>query len=126
MRRRPVVVAPRRGPGVVGTMARTAVVAGTATVVAKGVSGAVSGSAQQKAQAQQHQAQQAAATQQAQIDASVKQQMAEQQAAMQQQAPAPAPSPDLMAKLQQLAEMKQAGVLSEEEFAAAKAKLLAG
>lgn len=32
--RRPV----RRGPGLVGTMARTAVVAGTATAVAKGVS----------------------------------------------------------------------------------------
>ncbi len=31
----------RRGPGVVGAVARTAVVAGTATVVAKGVSGSM-------------------------------------------------------------------------------------
>jgi hypothetical protein len=33
-------------------------------------------------------------------------------------------SGDLMAQLTKLGEMKQAGLLSEEEFAAAKAKLL--
>jgi hypothetical protein len=32
---------------------------------------------------------------------------------------------DLTAELQKLASLKQAGVLSDEEFAAAKAKLLA-
>jgi hypothetical protein len=37
---------------------------------------------------------------------------------------AAASPPDLTAKLQQLAELKSAGVLSDEEFAAAKAKLL--
>lgn len=48
----------RRGPGLVNTMARTAVVAGTATVVA----GGVAGKQQQKAQVQaQQSAQQAAA-----------------------------------------------------------------
>jgi hypothetical protein len=31
-----------------------------------------------------------------------------------------------MAQLQQLAQMKEAGILSDEEFAAAKAKLLGG
>jgi hypothetical protein len=44
-------------------------------------------------------------------------------------APAPAPAPagdDLTAKLQQLATLHTQGVLSDEEFAAAKAKLLAG
>jgi hypothetical protein len=44
-------------------------------------------------------------------------------------APAPAaaaPAPDLMAQLQQLAQMRDAGILSDEEFAAAKAKLLGG
>jgi hypothetical protein len=40
-------------------------------------------------------------------------------------APAAAPAPDLMAQLQQLASMQAAGILSPEEFAAAKAKLLA-
>lgn len=39
-------------------------------------------------------------------------------------APAPAAGDDLMAKLTKLAEMKAAGILSDEEFAAAKAKLL--
>jgi 2,4-dienoyl-CoA reductase-like NADH-dependent reductase (Old Yellow Enzyme family) len=36
------------------------------------------------------------------------------------------PGPDVMTQLQQLAEMKQSGLLSEAEFQAAKAKLLAG
>ncbi len=49
------------------------------------------------------------------------------QAAMQAQAaPAPAaPAPDLMGQLQKLAQLKEAGALTEEEYAAAKAKLLA-
>jgi hemolysin activation/secretion protein len=58
-------------------------------------------------------------------------QQAEQQAiydqgvaAAQQAAPA-APAVDLTAELQKLASLKQAGVLTDEEFAAAKAKLLA-
>jgi hypothetical protein len=40
-------------------------------------------------------------------------------------APAPAQN-DLTAKLQQLADLHSSGVLSDEEFAAAKQKLLAG
>jgi len=48
--------------------------------------------------------------------------------------PAPAPAPaapaaggggDLMAELSKLADLKAAGVLTDEEFSAAKAKLLA-
>lgn len=39
--------------------------------------------------------------------------------------PAPAPASGLAAELQQLAELRTAGVLNEEEFAQAKAKLLA-
>jgi hypothetical protein len=89
--------------------------------------------AQQRAQMEDYQAQQAAAWQQDQIDAAVQQQLATQQAAMQPQAdasparaaPAAAASDDLMAQLQQLGQMKQAGLSTEEEFAAAKAKLLA-
>jgi len=37
-----------------------------------------------------------------------------------------APVPDLTAQFQQLAQLHAAGVLSDEEFAAAKGKLLAG
>ena len=44
-----------------------------------------------------------------------------------QYAPAPAAAaPDLTAQLQQLAQLHTAGVLSDEEFAAAKQKLLGG
>ena len=38
---------------------------------------------------------------------------------------APAPGNDLTAQLQQLSQLHNAGVLSDEEFAAAKAKVLA-
>lgn len=43
----------------------------------------------------------------------------------QQAAPAPASSP-MMDRLNQLAQMHTAGVLTDEEFAAAKQRLLAG
>jgi hypothetical protein len=56
--------------------------------------------------------------------------MQAQQAAMAagvaQPAAAPAGGSDMMAQLQQLTQMKDSGALTEEEFAAAKAKLLAG
>jgi hypothetical protein len=104
--------------------ARTAVVAGTATAVSGAVSGKQQAAAQQQAEAQQYEAeQQQAAMQQAAADA-----VAAQQAA----APTPAPtaaasdagSSDVIAQLQQLADLKAQGVLSDEEFANAKAKLL--
>ena len=108
-------------PGLVGMAARTAVVAGTATAV----SGSVSRHQQEKAQGQADQQQYEAAQQQAQIDA------AAQAAAAQYAPPAPAPAAaapaagtDIVAELTKLASLKDAGILSEEEFAAAKAKLL--
>ena len=39
-------------------------------------------------------------------------------------APAPAPAPDPIQQLKQLGELHQQGVLTDEEFAAQKAKLL--
>lgn len=109
----------RRGrPGLMGTVARTAVVAGTATAVSRGVSNKMDSKQQAaQAEAQQEQAQQdQIAQQQQQID-----QLQQQQAA----APAaPADDDDVVAQLQKLADLKSAGVLSDEEFAAAKAKLL--
>jgi hypothetical protein len=105
-------------PGLVGLAARTAVVAGTASAV----SGGMAASQQRKAQAQFEQQQYEAAQQQAQIDA------AAQAAAAQYAAPA-APVPaaggvDLVAELQKLGQLKDAGILDDAEFAAAKAKLL--
>ena len=114
----------RRG-GLVRVAATTAVVAGTA--------GAVSHHQQQKYAGQQANAQQQADMEQMAQQQALQQQQLEQ---MQQQqaapppppAPAPqaAPGPDLTAQLQQLAQLHTAGVLSDEEFAAAKAKLLGG
>jgi hypothetical protein len=98
-------------PGLIGMAARTAVVAGTATAV----SGSVARHQQAKAEEQQ---QEQYAAQQAQAE-----QAAAQQAATQQAAPAGGGT-DLVAELQKLSALKEQGVLSDAEFAAAKAKLI--
>ena len=95
----------RRGMGLIGVAATTAVVAGTAGAV-------------------RHHQEQKYANQAA-------QQQAGAQAAA---APAPAPAPAAppapagidMEQLKQLGDLHEAGILTDEEFAAAKAKLLAG
>ena len=96
----------RRGgrPGLVGTMARTAVVAGTATAVSGGVA--------RRQQAKAVQSQEAQAYEE------------------QQQAPAPAAAPtestgDVISQLKELAELKNQGILTDAEFEAQKAKILA-
>ncbi|GAB3575321.1 hypothetical protein GCM10027406_06650 [Leifsonia lichenia] len=109
-------------PGLLGLAARTAVVAGTATAVSGGMQRRQQEKAMEEQQAEQYQAQQ----QQAQMDAAAQQAVAQQQAA----APAAAAAPagggtDLMAQLQQLAALHAQGILSDDEFSAAKAKLLA-
>ena len=105
-------------PGLLGTVARTAVIAGTAT--------AVSGSVSRHQQARANEAQQAEAYREQQQS----QAYAAQQAAY---APSPPPAPadsaplsseELIAQLQQLGQLRQAGVLTEAEFATQKAKLL--
>ncbi|WP_308797630.1 SHOCT domain-containing protein [Agromyces silvae] len=97
-------------PGLIGMAARTAVVAGTATAVSGGVA-----RHQQRKADEQYQEQYAA--QQAQAE-----QAAAQQAATQ-QTPPPG-GVDLVAELQKLASLKEQGILSDAEFAAAKAKLI--
>lgn len=102
-------------PGLLRGVARTAVVAGTATAVSNRVS-----RRQGERWAQQEYDQQ-------QQYAPPPQQYAP---APQQYAPAPAPAPappagdDMVSKLKELGDLKAQGILSEEEFAAAKAKLL--
>ncbi len=88
----------RRGPGIVGVAARTAVVAGTATAV----SGRVARRQQSKYAAQDQQAY-------------------EQQAPA---APAPTAEPDYVAELEQLAQLRDQGILSPEEFEAKKKQIL--
>jgi hypothetical protein len=92
-------------------MARTAAVVGTA--------GAVNHHQQQKWAAKDQQAAQAAAYQQ--------QQMAQQYAPPPQQYAPPAPEPAVdptVEKINQLAALHAQGILSDEEFASAKAKAL--
>jgi|SRR6476659_3352245 Short C-terminal domain len=109
----------RRGrPGLAGTMARTAVIAGTAT--------AVSGSVRNK--------QAAAAPPSAEDQAAAAQQAADAQAYHQQQAaatppaapaaPAPSAGDDIITQLERLGALHSQGVLTDDEFGAAKAKLL--
>jgi hypothetical protein len=92
----------RRGPGLVRGMARTAVVAGTATAVSGRVARRQQPRWAQKAEAEQ---------------------------------PPPAAAPaataapgggDVSSQLQELATMHASGALSDEEFEAAKAKVLGG
>ena len=88
----------RRGPGLVGMAARTAVVAGTATAV----SGRVARRQQNRYAAQDQQA-------------------SEPQAAPPAEAPA---EPEYMAELEQLAKLRDQGILSPEEFEAKKKQIL--
>jgi hypothetical protein len=88
---------------VLRTVGRTAIIAGTATAVAGGVA---------------HHQQQKYANQQAATEA--------------EQAPPPAPAPaagadsdDMIAKLKELANLKDQGILTEAEFNNQKAKILA-
>lgn len=102
--------------GLLRMAARTAVVAGTATAVSGRVSRRQANRYAQKEQAQAEGQQQGAPEDQA---------PAEQESA----APAPAPASDagdatVGDQLQRLATLKDQGVLSDEEFTAAKAKLL--
>jgi hypothetical protein len=98
-------------------VARTAVIAGTASAVSNKVSHGMNEKAEAKAAAQAE-AEQAQA---AQMQAAAAQAVAQAQPAA---APAAGPTDDVIEKLTKLGELKAAGVLTDEEFAAQKAKLL--
>ncbi len=104
-------------PGLLGTMARTAVVAGTATAV----SGSMQRSSAQRS-AQQEQAEMA--QQQAMVDQAAAQAAAQMAGRPAQAAPAAAGGDDRIDKLGKLADLKAAGLLTDEEFAREKARVL--
>lgn len=111
----------RGGRGIIGTMATTAVVAGTA--------GAVHHRQEQRYQNKAMQQQQEAYTQQAASDsqAQISDLQAQVNSMQAQQVAAPtiaAGSSDVMGQLQQLSTMQAAGLLTPEQFEAAKNKLL--
>jgi hypothetical protein len=108
MRRRPIA----------RTAVNTAVIAGTATAVSGRVARRQAGAAQQQAAAQQ-----------AAIDQAAAQQLAAQQAAAAAAPPPPPAAPaavtgDLVEQLTALGALRDQGILTEEEFAAQKAKIL--
>lgn len=111
-------------PGLVGTMARTAVVAGTASAVVGGVHHRQEAryGQQQAASDQEAYEQQQMADMQAQM-AQMQAQQAQQQAAAG-TATATAPQPDRMAQLKDLAALKESGILTDAEFEAEKRKIL--
>jgi hypothetical protein len=101
-------------------MARTAVVAGTATAVSNRVSRRQANRWAQKDQAAYYE-QQYAQPQYAQPQYAQPQYV--------QPAPAPAPAPaqaedDMFEQLQRLAQLHDQGILTDEEFAASKARIL--
>jgi hypothetical protein len=95
-------------PGLLRGMARTAAVAGTATAVSGGVR------RRQEARWARQESQQYA-------EAPPQPQAAPAPAAP---APAAAAAPSMIDQLKELGELKEQGILTEEEFAAQKAKLL--
>ncbi|WP_326668106.1 SHOCT domain-containing protein [Streptomyces sp. NBC_01257] len=114
----------RRGPGLLGAVARTAVVAGTASAVSGRVqrhqqARFADDDADQLAEEQMRQQMQMQAAQQ-----QASQQQASQQQAAQQQAAEPAPD-DLISRLERLAELKKQGILTDAEFNDQKMRLLA-
>jgi hypothetical protein len=102
-------------PGLLRGVARTAVVAGTATAVSNRVSRRQANRWNQQEEAQYYEQQQ--------------QQQQYYEPPPQQYAPAPAPAPapavDPIEQLQKLADLKNQGILTEAEFEAQKAKILA-
>jgi hypothetical protein len=93
-------------PGLLRGVARTAVIAGTATAVSNRVS------RRQAARWQQQ--------------GSYDQPEPAYQEPAPQYAPPPEPQVDMVQQLKDLAELKDQGILTEEEFAAQKARILGG
>ena len=95
-------------PGLVRGVARTAVVAGTATAVSNRVSRRQAGRWAEQEQQQ----------------APPPQQYQQPQYAPPPPAPVAAPEDDMMAQLEKLGALHDKGILTDEEFAAQKAKIL--
>jgi hypothetical protein len=101
-------------PGLMRGVARTAVVAGTATAVSNRVSRRQAGRWEQQAEAQQYEQQQA----------QQQQPPPQQYAAPPPAAPAAPSMDDKLEQLKQLGELQAAGVLTQAEFDAQKARIL--
>lgn len=102
-------------PGLIRGLATVAVVSGTATATRNAVNRR---QADKNAKAYTHAMNEAAA------QAPPQQQYAPPPPPPQQYAPSPPPQDDMVTQLERLADLKDKGILTEEEFAAQKAKIL--
>jgi hypothetical protein len=112
----------RGGPGLLGTVARTAVIAGTASAVAGKVGAGQEAAARRDHQAAADRQQLQEMQMQARVDAQVGAAMDRQAPPM--AAPAARSVDDLHTQLTKLGELRQAGLLTDDEFAQQKARLL--
>ena len=116
-------------PGLLGLAARTAVVAGTATAVSGKMHQGQQAKAEQAAEAEAYRQQQESAAQAAATQAAVAQALAAQ-APPPPSPPAPAAAPaamgtdELIAALERLAALHAQGILTDEELAQQKARIL--
>ncbi|TCU85805.1 putative oligomerization/nucleic acid binding protein [Curtobacterium sp. PhB25] len=92
-------------PGLLGLAARTAVVAGTASAVG----GAVRGHEERAAE-----------------DRAAEERVAAERAAAERSVADVPAAPDLLSELERLGRLRQQGLLSDDEFAAAKQRLIGG
>jgi hypothetical protein len=110
----------RGGPGLLGTVARTAVIAGTASAVGGRVGAGQEAAARRDHQAAADREQLREMQLQARVDAQVADAVG--------RTPAPAAAAtsvdDLHTRLMKLGELRQAGLLTDDEFAQQKARLL--
>ena len=97
-------------PGLLRGLARVGVAAGTWTAVSNGVSRRQANRWARQDEQQYYEQQQ---------------QVAQQQAVPVQQQAAPAPQRDTVQQLKDLADLKAQGILTEQEFSAQKARILA-
>jgi len=115
-------------PGLLGTIARTAVIAGTASVTANAVNRRAAQRTEEQQDLDAYQSQQQSATEsqaavrQAEAEAAAAERAAEQYSTVH-QTPASGDD-DLVSRLGDLAKLRESGALTSAEFEAAKAKLL--
>jgi Short C-terminal domain len=114
----------RRGPSLLGSVARTALIAGTASSVAGRVSENRQSAVQERQERAEAQQQLAELQQQARIDAHVAAALERQQPAQAPVAAAAASPDELITQLTRLGELRDAGLLTDDEFATQKSRIL--
>ena len=122
--KKPIVVAPpkQNDPGLVASMAKTAAIAGTATVAVAGTSAAINAVTGPSAAEQQAAAEKQTMEEQ---QAAAEQQATEEQQEDAEKAATAGLTEEQVQQLRDLASLRDSGILTNEEFEAQKAEILA-